>query len=319
MKKQGFLFICLFMFAFSVSAQNTGSKQRQDPFEEYKRRQMENQQKYEKKFTDYKEKRKKELEALKNDYTDYVQGLGRLHSQLKDEGDEEAAEHVKEIMEYEDAILNASVEDTKELRKEISELSFESLPSEEYAEESIPEFKKKRIREKDDDTKAEEGAEEAVEKENDIDSEASTTVLKAEKGDKYVPSLTPLPASKAVITSPFGVRMHPVLKREMKHNGVDFGSGMNAKIYAAANGTVTVAQYSKSFGNFVVIRHEDGYSTTYAHLEKMSVTPGETVKQGEVIGYSGNTGRSTGSHLHYEVRLNGVPLNPESYLAAIKE
>jgi len=114
------------------------------------------------------------------------------------------------------------------------------------------------------------------------------------------------------------MRNHPTLGRPIKHNGVDFGSGRGTEIYAAGNGRVVLSEFNSSFGNYIVIEHNDGQSSSYAHLDKLSVAKGDKVSKGQIIGYSGSTGRSTGPHLHYEVRVNGTPVNPQDYLLEYK-
>ena len=146
-----------------------------------------------------------------------------------------------------------------------------------------------------------------------------TTFIPLPEEGSSVPVLVPLPESKARITSPFGPRHHPILNRQRMHNGVDFGSGMNAQVYSAADGRVKLAQYSNSFGNWIIVEHSNGYTSVYAHLNSFKVKKGDVVKKGELIGLTGSTGRSTGPHLHYEVRLNGTPINPEGYLAEFLE
>ncbi len=143
--------------------------------------------------------------------------------------------------------------------------------------------------------------------------EVTTLVPLPEEGAS-VPCITPLPKGKSIITSPFGTRMHPVLKVPKMHAGVDFGSGMNAEVYAAADGKVTLAQLNNSYGEYVIIEHKNGYTSVYSHLTKYTVKVGQKVKKGEIIGYTGKTGRVTGPHLHYEVRLKGTPVNPDGYL-----
>ena len=99
---------------------------------------------------------------------------------------------------------------------------------------------------------------------------------------------------------------------------MDFGTGMDAEIYAAADGKVTLAKYSKTYGDYIIVEHKNGYSTVYAHLNKYSVKLGDMVKKGQVVGLTGTTGRSTGPHLHYEVRIKGTPVNPAGYLSYLK-
>lgn len=121
---------------------------------------------------------------------------------------------------------------------------------------------------------------------------------------------TPLPVTR--VTSKFGRRVHPVLGKAKMHNGVDYGAPVGTPVFAAADGVVTYAGYKGANGNLVSIRHSGGYVTHYAHLSKISpgIKPGKKVNQRDVIAKSGNTGRSTGPHLHYGMTKNGAPINP---------
>ena len=103
------------------------------------------------------------------------------------------------------------------------------------------------------------------------------------------------------------------------HAGVDLAAPRGTPIYATADGVVTAAERESGYGNVVRIRHEFGFETVYAHQNKIRVRPGQTVSRGVQIGDMGSTGRSTGSHLHYEVRVNGQPVNPMTYLEAAKD
>lgn len=122
------------------------------------------------------------------------------------------------------------------------------------------------------------------------------------------------PINGARLTSGFGMRFHPVLGYNKMHAGVDFGAPIGTPIYAAGDGIVTRASVMGGYGNVIDIEHGSGWSTRYAHLSRFlsGLRPGDKVRQGQVIAYSGNTGRSTGPHLHFEVRLNGEPINPNS-------
>jgi len=148
---------------------------------------------------------------------------------------------------------------------------------------------------------------------------SETSLVPLPEEGNTVPVLTPLPKSKTRVTSPFGMRNHPTLKRQKMHNGIDFGSGMNAPVYAAADGKVTLAQYSRSFGNWIMVEHAKGYVSVYAHLNSFNISAGLRLKKGEIIGYTGSTGRSSGPHLHYEIRLDGTPVNPSGYLTELTE
>lgn len=117
--------------------------------------------------------------------------------------------------------------------------------------------------------------------------------------------------TKVKVTSNFNpYRRHPVLGIIRPHNGVDFGLPVGTIVTAPADGIVDKATFSRTAGYFLTIRHAGGLSTVYMHLSKLNVKPGQRVKQGTVIARSGNTGISTGPHLHYEVRINGRPVNP---------
>lgn len=98
------------------------------------------------------------------------------------------------------------------------------------------------------------------------------------------------------------------------HPGIDIGAAMGTPIRAAAAGTVIVAAYSGGYGNLVVIDHGNGLATAYAHQSQIAVSVGQQVAQGQLIGYVGSTGFSTGPHLHFEVRVNGSPVDPMGYL-----
>ena len=120
------------------------------------------------------------------------------------------------------------------------------------------------------------------------------------------------PVEGARMTSGFGMRFHPILSYSRMHQGVDFGAPMGAPILAAANGTVAFAGRHGGHGNYVQLKHSKELATGYAHMSRFAVRPGQSVAQGQVIGYVGSTGISTGPHLHYEVWLRGRPTNPVS-------
>ena len=122
----------------------------------------------------------------------------------------------------------------------------------------------------------------------------------------------PCPAS-TYITSSFGNRLHPILKTWIYHTGVDIGCSSGKDILAAASGTVIMSQVYGGYGNCVMIDHGGGIVTLYGHASALCVNKGETVTRGQVIAKVGSTGRSTGPHLHFEVRKNGEYVNPMSY------
>ena len=121
---------------------------------------------------------------------------------------------------------------------------------------------------------------------------------------------TPLDGGR--ISSGYGMRHHPVLGYSRMHKGIDFAAPIGTVIYAAGNGTVTVMEYRKGYGNLIRIQHNNQYTTAYAHLNAFAknLKTGQSVKQGQIIGYVGRTGLATGPHLHFEVLKDGQHINP---------
>ena len=118
------------------------------------------------------------------------------------------------------------------------------------------------------------------------------------------------------MTDSFGSRLNPVTGQQRPHEGLDISGDRGDPVFAAAEGTVQSAGWSGDYGNLVVVAHEFGLVTRYAHLSKISVKPGDYVSRGQNIGQIGATGRTTGPHLHYEVWANGKPINPLSLLTS---
>jgi murein DD-endopeptidase MepM/ murein hydrolase activator NlpD len=124
------------------------------------------------------------------------------------------------------------------------------------------------------------------------------------------------PIHSARQTSGFGTRIDPFNGRLARHTGLDFAGSYGSPILASADGVVKTAGWQAGYGKAVDVVHGYGFSTKYGHLSAVSVKPGQHVKKGQVIGREGSSGRSTGSHLHYEVRYNDTPLNPKNFLTA---
>lgn len=118
------------------------------------------------------------------------------------------------------------------------------------------------------------------------------------------------PMAVGEFRSGYGMRNHPILGTRTMHAGVDYSAPRGTPIMAAGDGTVVSAGWSSSYGNYTRIEHNNGYETAYAHQTSIIVEPGETVRQGQIIGYVGSTGLSTGPHLHYEIRINGSTVDP---------
>lgn len=116
------------------------------------------------------------------------------------------------------------------------------------------------------------------------------------------------------ITSPFGLREHPMSGNSEFHSGVDIAAEPGRPVRATGEGIISFSGWSGANGNLVVIEHGAGFSTLYAHNKMVAVRAGQKVKRGEIIGYVGSTGNSTGPHVHYEVWLNGRAVNPDTYL-----
>ena len=118
--------------------------------------------------------------------------------------------------------------------------------------------------------------------------------------------------SPSFSTSDFGARVDPFYKVRKFHEGMDFSASVGTEVYATGNGTVTDAgrDVEGGYGNEIKIDHGYTYQTVYAHLSRIFVKPGQKILRGQIIGNVGNTGKSTSPHLHYEVRKNGIPLNP---------
>ena len=127
----------------------------------------------------------------------------------------------------------------------------------------------------------------------------------------YTPSMWPVLGH---ITDGFGERLDPFSGEGAFHTGVDVASDYGAPVHATADGIVTIAENHAGYGRLVVIDHGFGISTWYAHLSALSPVVGSRVKRGEVVGYTGISGRSTGPHVHYEVRVNNAPINPWRYM-----
>jgi murein DD-endopeptidase MepM/ murein hydrolase activator NlpD len=139
---------------------------------------------------------------------------------------------------------------------------------------------------------------------------AASPLLRAIGGPGIFPTMLPIAA--ASLTSGFGMRYHPIHGGSRFHAGVDLAAPAGSPLKATLGGVVRAAGWSGGYGLLVTIAHGGGIETRYAHLSRLNVLAGQAIEQGEVIGYVGSTGSSTGPHVHYEVRSNGAPLDPLS-------
>lgn len=155
-----------------------------------------------------------------------------------------------------------------------------------------------------------------IERAREVQDVIEDKFLQTQNEIKHIPSIRPVPEGR--VTDKFGRRRDPFVERVKHHNGIDLSARYGTKVYAAASGTVefTRIRYrlNKGFGRVVIIKHGLGYKTLYGHLSRIDVKPGQKVDRWQVIGLSGDTGRATGPHLHYEVWHNGRPKNPEDFM-----
>lgn len=130
----------------------------------------------------------------------------------------------------------------------------------------------------------------------------------------YIPAIQPVMNKDLTrVASGYGVRIDPVYHVRRMHTGMDFTAPTGTDVYATGNGTVTFVGWKQGYGNTVIVEHGFGYSTLYAHLYKSLVRNGQKVKRGDIIALVGNTGKSTGPHLHYEVRQQNHPIDPRNF------
>lgn len=132
--------------------------------------------------------------------------------------------------------------------------------------------------------------------------------------EKYIDAIPTLVPAKGKISSPFGIRFHPIEKVNKVHQGIDIGGSVGDSIAAAASGTVELSGIYGGYGRCVIVDHGNGYRTIYGHCSKLLVKEGQTVKKGDKIALVGSTGNSTGPHLHFEIRIGNTPVDPVQYV-----
>lgn len=245
-------------------------------------------------------------------YADYVEQLT--------ESDRNIFENFKKVREYTE-LCKAQLEEEQRLLEEAKadveeeEAALEALIAEKQAQikayEADINDKEQALKEYEEEI----AARNAILKELEEAVKAEQAALEAATKRRYDGGMFIWPAPEYVrISSEYGNRMHPILKREQFHNGIDMAAPGGSPILAAYDGTVAAADYNSSMGNYVMINHGDGLFTVYMHASKLFVSKGAEVVKGQKIAAVGTTGRSTGNHLHFSVRLNGEYVNPWGYL-----
>ena len=136
----------------------------------------------------------------------------------------------------------------------------------------------------------------------------------SDDGARYLPNILPVSLEAGWVSSEFGMRVHPVTGQRRMHTGIDLAVDEGVPVKAAADGKVIFAGDGGGYGNLVKIDHGNGIETRYAHNSVLKVKAGDSVKRGQVVSLAGHSGVATGDHLHYEVRVDGEPVNPRNYL-----
>jgi len=149
-----------------------------------------------------------------------------------------------------------------------------------------------------------------IDKQKEIHPEINQPV---ESNRPYFSSIPNIKPVNGHITSGYGMRLHPIYKRVMFHYGTDFAAPEGTRVHSTGDGVVSYSGYERGYGQKVTISHGYGFKTVYAHLSRSLVRQGQRVSKGEIIALSGNTGVSTGPHLHYEIHKDNVKVNPAAY------
>ncbi|MDO5416167.1 MAG: peptidoglycan DD-metalloendopeptidase family protein [Lachnospiraceae bacterium] len=262
-----------------------------------------NRAEYISKISEYDRKMLDEYVAVKQSIADNEVRLEEEHSQLLVLQESTEAKHasVEELLSAKQAQLKAYETQIASAQDQVNAYDKDIADQEAKIQKMEAEMKRK-----------EEEARKKAEEERKKAEAAGKSYTPAKSGNtKFI---WPCPSSGR-ITSRFGGRESPTAGASSNHKGIDIGAGTGNSIVAAADGVVTIATYSASAGNYVMISHGDGMSTVYMHCSKLNVSAGQTVKQGQVIAKVGSTGYSTGPHLHFGVRSGGTYVNPLKYVS----
>ncbi|MBR2194028.1 MAG: peptidoglycan DD-metalloendopeptidase family protein [Salinivirgaceae bacterium] len=230
--------------------------------------------------------------------------------------DEANAQQVKEATNKLAAVIsdviNQTVTTPKEQPKTEPKKAEKAEPEKEQKAEPKKEKEQKAEQksEPEKEQKTEPKKEQKAEQKNEQKAETKKSETKSNNGN--IPSGKPCTYSR--ISSPFGERIHPVYGKKSFHKGIDLAAPNGTPIYATADGVVAFAGVCNGYGNFIKLNHQNGYKTGYAHMSSMVVKTNDKVKKGDLIGYVGSTGTSTGNHLHYEVYYNDQVTDPAKTL-----
>ncbi len=328
----GFWLTILSFCSIQIKAQEVGS------FEEFKKKEKA-------KFQQFKEEYKRQFEAFKKNEQDWNREI--LGADVETPVSERVEEKDKDLIAKPSVPkyvnLSASLDDEMEqIKRKVEKISIQDLPAAEPMKS--PEIKAEPITETKQKGKADQVVEKAQKMSNPVSNvskekikpvvaeqqavkmgnpSTNTAAKTATNLDAHKISLIEIekrsiPSSKPILakyrmSSKFGNRFHPTLFRWRFHGGVDMACPKGTEIYIPADGVVVKSGWNGGYGNYIKVKHGNGYETVYGHLSKVSVKKGQKIKKGDVIGKVGSTGRSTGAHLHYEIIKNKKRVNPERF------
>ena len=323
----------LAIMAFAVVFSGFATSAQAQSFEEFVKQQ--NQE-----FEDFAKERQQGIEALKAEYEqtveDYKRAMNRMYdseiSSIELMKSDDNIEVTSKAKAPKSTVSSSELsKDAKEAKKQIDNASSDEILKK-LTGANIDEANQQQVKEatnklaivisdvinQTEPAKAEPAQEPAKaepKQEQKTESEQKSEPKKeaeSKTGNSNIPRGNPCKYNR--ISSPFGERIHPVYGRKSFHKGVDLASPNGTPIYATADGIVAFAGVCNGYGNFIKLNHQNGYKTGYAHMSRMVVSSGAKVKKGDLIGYVGSTGTSTGNHLHYEVYYNDQLTDPAKTL-----
>lgn len=237
-----------------------------------------------------------EADALLSELVEISEDMNALHDQFEEEEDKFLAQIAQKDKEY-----NDKLEEERELSRQASI----KASIEESIQASIQESVEASIQA---------SIQASIEAAKPSTKPTSSSSGGSNSGGSSSSKTWLRPCSYSYVSSPFGYRVHPVTGEWKMHKGVDLVASKGTPIYATRSGYVTIATYHSTAGNYVTLNHQDGYTSVYMHMTHDVVSVGEYVKAGQLIGYVGSTGRSTGPHLHFGIAYQGEYVNPMNYI-----